>query len=99
MRNKIDLIENEEEKKKLEEDTKNFCEENEFVKSFLTSAKENINVNESLDFFLEHVIHRLTDYLKQGKEDINNMEYRKSVRLTQAGAIPIEEQNAKKSCC
>jgi hypothetical protein len=52
-----------------------------------------------LDFFLEHVIHRLTDYLKQGKEDINNMEYRKSVRLTQAGAIPIEEQNAKKSCC
>jgi small GTP-binding protein len=99
LRNKIDLIEDEEEKKKLEEDTKNFCEENEFVKSFLTSAKENINVNESLDFFLEHVIHRLTDYLKQGKEDINNMEYRKSVRLTQAGAIPIEEQNAKKSCC
>lgn len=99
LRNKVDMIENEEEKQKLEEDTKNFCDENEFVKSFLTSAKENININESLDFLLDHVIQRLNDYLNQGKEDINNIEYRKSVRLTQNGVIPIEEQKAKKKCC
>ena len=53
IRNKVDMIENEEEKQKLEEETKNFCDENEFVKSYLTSAKENINVNESLDFFFK----------------------------------------------
>ena len=99
LRNKVDMIENEEEKKKLEEDTKSFCDENEFVKSFLTSAKENININESLDFLLDHVIQRLNDYLNQGKENINSIEYRKSVRLTQNGAIPIEEQKAKKKCC
>ena len=99
LRNKVDMIENEEKKQKLEEETKDFCEENEFIKSFLTSAKDNINVSESLDFFLDHIIQRLNDYLKQGKEDINNIEYRQSVRLTQNGAVPIEEQVAKKKCC
>ena len=99
LRNKVDMIENEEEKQKLEEETKNFCEENEFIKSFLTSAKDNINVNESLEFFLDHIIQRLSDYIKQGKEDINNIEYRQSVRLTQNGAVPLEEQDAKKKCC
>ena len=99
LRNKVDMIENEEEKQKLEEETKNFCEENEFIKSFLTSAKDNINVNESLEFFLDHIIQRLNDYIKQGKEDINNIEYRQSVRLTQNGAVPLEEQDAKKKCC
>ena len=86
-------------KKKLEEETKTFCDENEFVKSFLTSAKDNINVNESLEFLLDHVIQRLKDYLKEGKEDVNNIEYRKSVRLTQDGAIPLDEQKEKKKCC
>jgi small GTP-binding protein len=99
LRNKVDMIENDDDKKKLEEETKTFCDENEFVKSFLTSAKDNINVNESLEFFLDHVIQRLKDYLKEGKEDVNNIEYRKSVRLTQDGAIPLDEQKEKKKCC
>ena len=99
IRNKVDMVENEEDRQKFEEETKQFCDENDFVKSFLTSAKENTNVNESLDFFLEHIIQRLNDYLKQGKEDINSMEYRHTVRLSQAGAVPIEEQKAKKKCC
>ena len=64
------MIENEEEKQKLEEETKNFCDENEFIKSYLTSAKDNINVNESLEFFLDHIIQRLNDYLKQGLENM-----------------------------
>ena len=93
------MIENDEEKTKLEEETKKFCEENEFVKCFLTSAKDNININESMDFFLEHIIKRLIDYLKEGNENINNTEFRKSVRLTQDGAVPIEEQREKKKCC
>lgn len=99
IRNKIDIIENEDDKKKIEEETKNFCEENDFINSFLTSAKDNINVNESLEFFLEHITKRLEDYLKQGNEDINNMEYRQSVRISQKGAIPEEEQREKKKCC
>ena len=99
IRNKIDIIEKEDDKKKIEEETKNFCEENDFINSFLTSAKDNINVNESLEFFLEHITKRLEDYLKQGNEDINNMEYRQSVRISQKGAIPEEEQREKKKCC
>lgn len=99
IRNKIDILENDDDKKQLEEETNTFCEENEFTKFFLTSAKDNINVKESIDFFTEHIIQRLEDYLKQGKEDINNMEYRQSVRLTQKGIIPEDEQRAKKACC
>ena len=99
LRNKVDMIENEEDKIKFEEETKQFCEENEFVKSYLTSAKENINVNESIDFFLEHILQRLVDYLQEGNENINSTENRESVRLSQNGAIPLREQNEKKKCC
>lgn len=61
------MIDNMEEKSKLEEDAKTLADEKEFMKYFL---KENINVKESLDF-LGHVIQRLNIYLKKGKEDIN----------------------------
>ena len=44
-----------------------------------------------MSFLLDHIIQRLNDYLKQGNEDKNNIEYRQSVRLSQAGAVPIEE--------
>jgi Ras-related protein Rab-32 len=99
IRNKIDILENDDEKKQIEEETKTFCEENEFIKFFLTSAKDDINVKESIDFFTGHIIQRLEDYLKQGNEDINSMEYRQSVRLTQNGIIPEDEQRAKRGCC
>ncbi len=99
IRNKIDIIENDEEKKNLEENTKSFGEENEFINYFLTSAKENINIKESITYFLDHIIQRLLNYLNQGKKDINNMENRQSVRISEKGAIPQEEQIAKKKCC
>ena len=73
------MLKNDDEKKRFEEETNTFCEENEFIKFFLTGAKDNINIKESIEFFTEHIIQRMEDYLKQGKEDINNMEYRQSV--------------------
>ena len=103
IRNKIDMIEDDEEKKNLEENTKNFAEENEFINYFLTSAKDNINIQESIDYFLDHILKRIIDYLNQneGKEDIkvDNLENRQSVRLSKGGAIPQEEQQAKRKCC
>ena len=93
LRNKVDMVEDEEKKKEFEEETKNFCDENEFVKSFLTSAKENINVNESMSFLLDHIIQRLNDYLKQGNEDKNNIEYFSCNKYNN----PISEQAIKTS--
>ena len=99
IRNKIDMIEDDEEKKNLEEETKAFGEENEFINYFLTSAKDNINVKESIAYLLDHVIQRLLNYLNQGLKDTNSMEIRQSVRLSKKGEIPQEEQEAKKKCC
>lgn len=100
VQNKIDLI-SEEEKQKIESDSKNFCEENEFVHYFLTSAKENININESMNYLLDHVINRLLSFVNQGnKEAIDDNNERKSVRLTSGEqAFGAGAEDIKKSCC
>lgn len=99
IQNKIDLIEEEEKIKKIEEHSKKFYTENEFENCFLCSAKTNINVEESMNFFLEHIIKRLITYLNEGNEDINTIEYRKSIRLSNSGASSKDSELDKKKCC
>ena len=67
LRNKIDTIKSEKEKESLEKETKIFSEENEFDLYGLTSALEDINVQESINSFVEHIINRLNQYLSKGK--------------------------------
>ena len=63
--NKIDLIEDDEDKKKIEEKTKEMAQNFGFLKYFLTSAKEGINVDESMKFLLEYIIERMVDFCNE----------------------------------
>ena len=63
--NKIDLIEDDEDKKKIEEKTKEMSKNFGFLKYFLTRAKEGINVDESMKFLLEYIIERMVDFCNE----------------------------------
>ena len=95
MRNKIDLIQTEEEKESIEKETKIFCDEKGFDLYSITSALENINVKEGIDSFFKHVIERLERYLNKG----NNIAGRESVKLNQNVGVRGKEQQNSKKCC
>ena len=95
LRNKIDLIQTEQEKESIEKETKIFCEEKGFDLYSLTSALENINVKEGIDSFFKYVIERLERYLS--KE--NKVTGRESVKLNQNVGVRGKEQQNSKKCC
>ena len=90
LRNKIDKLKTEEEKESLEKETKIFSQENEFDLYALTSALNDINVKESINSFVEHIIDRLNRYLNKG----NTISDRESIRLK--NNVGIREQKRKK---
>ena len=92
LRNKIDKLKTEEEKESLEKETKIFSQENEFDLYALTSALNDINVKESINSFVEHIIDRLNRYLNKG----NTISDRESIRLK--NKVGIREQKRKKCC-
>ena len=87
LRNKIDKLKTEEEK-----ETKIFSQENEFDLYALTSALNDINIKESINSFVEHIIDRLNRYLNKG----NTISDRESIRLK--NNVGIREQKRKKCC-
>ena len=93
LRNKIDTIKSEKEKESLEKETKIFSEENDFDLYGLTSALEDINVQESINPFVEHIINRLDQYLSKG----NTISDRDTVKLRRNSGI--RRQNRSKKCC
>ena len=54
--NKIDLIRNEDDKVNVDNRTKTICKDYGFLNYFLTSAKEGININESMKFLIEYFV-------------------------------------------
>ena len=93
LRNKIDTIKSEKEKESLEKETKIFSEENEFDLYGLTSALEDINVQESINSFVEHIINRLNQYLSKG----NTISDRDTIKIRNHSGI--RRRNGNKKCC
>ena len=93
LRNKIDTIKSEKEKENLEKETKTFSEENEFDLYGLTSALEDINVQESINSFVEHIINRLNQYLSKG----NTISDRDTIKIRNHSGI--RRRNGNKKCC
>jgi small GTP-binding protein len=93
LRNKIDTIKSEKEKESLEKETKTFSEENEFDLYGLTSALEDINVQESINSFVEHIINRLNQYLSKG----NTISDRDTIKIRNHSGI--RRRSGNKKCC
>ena len=98
VQNKIDLIENREEFKKVEEETKNICENNSFEKYFMASAKQNINIEESMNFLIEKIIERLEKFAESGKIIFNEQKRSNTIKLNNEDDEPVKVRKEKKCC-
>ncbi len=95
--NKIDLID-QEERTNIDNRTKEICEKYGFLNYFLTSAKEGINVDESMKFLIEYIIEKLYKFSKE-----NGLEFgqrrKDSLFLKHEEQNNIIRQNESNKCC
>ena len=94
--NKIDLIEDDEDKKKIEEKTKEMSKNFGFLNYFLTSAKEGINVDESMKFLLEYIIERMVDFCNESGVEFGQKR-KDSIRLKDIKNTLRKREN--NNCC
>ena len=66
VQNKIDLVN--ENDAKNDASLKDFALKNNFVKSFRTSVKKNIGVNETMDFFIGYIVDKINEMKKKKSE-------------------------------
>ena len=96
VQNKIDLIENEEDFDKVEDETKNIYENNSFEKYFMTSVKQNINVGEAMNFLIGIIINRLEKFAERGNVVFNEQKKRETIRIETRESIRKKDE---KKCC
>jgi hypothetical protein len=81
----------------------NFAKENNFINFFRTSVKENINVNETMDFLISNIIDRMEKFNNRKTEKVNNFD-KPTIKLTSPQkttdmkALQIKKQNECSSC-
>ncbi len=96
--NKIDLLSDDE---KLKDDPEliDFAQTNEFINCFRTSAKEGININESMSFLIKDIIDKMEKMNQSGKNVFSTE--RQNVVLNQD--IHTQSSNVKRkkdgTCC
>ena len=93
VQNKVDLIESREEFEKIENETKNVCEMNNFDKYFMTSVKQSVNVEEAMSFLIDKIIERLEKHAEDGNIIFNDQKKRETIRIRNSNV------NDKKTCC
>ena len=71
VQNKIDLVN--ENDAKNDASLKDFALKNNFVKSFRTSVKKNIGVNETMDFFIGYIVDKINEMKKKKSEQKKNI--------------------------
>ena len=96
IRNKIDLLENEDNNDD-EEEMKDFCEKNNFLKCFKTSAKTGTNIEEAMMFLIGNIVDKLEKISLSGN---NPFEKRESLVLdNNKHKESNKENNNNNGCC
>ena len=74
---------------------KKIAEDNQFLGYYLTSVKENVNVEEPIKFLIENIVDRLEKYYSEGNNNFNESKGRKTYTLEK------NNKNKKKDggCC
>ena len=97
IRNKVDLLEENNEKDDDEEMIKDFCEKNKFLKCFKTSAKTGINIEEAMLFLISNIVDKLEKINVSGN---NPFEKRESIVLDNNKNKEINKENDNNiGCC
>ena len=97
IRNKIDLLENEDNNDD-EEEMKDFCEKNSFLRCFKTSAKTGTNIDEAMNFLISTIIDKMESLAQNGNNPFE--QDRKSMVLqTNKHAERDNKDNNSMGCC
>ena len=96
VQNKIDLIEEKKDLDEIENKTKDLAEQNEFIKYFLTSVKENVNVEETMNYLIGNIIDRLEEYSKNGGNVFSDQRRNSNITLRETSSNGKDKKN---NCC
>ena len=96
--NKIDLIKDKTELEEITNNTKKVSEDNKFTNFFMTSVKENIKVDETMNFLIGNIIDRLEVYAATGVEVFSDQVKRQTIRL-QSSDFKDNEKPKSGGCC
>ena len=97
IQNKVDLIEEKEKLDEIEAQTKELAENNEFEKYFMTSVKDNINIEETMNYFIEYIVERLEEYAQNGGEVFFDQRRKSSITLNNSSIV--SKGDPKNNCC
>ena len=95
--NKIDLIE-EKEKDNVDKRTKEISENYGFLNYFLTSAKEDINIDKSMKYIVEYIIEKMNKFSNENKVEFGQKR-KDSVRLKIEKHNKPVRKNERNRCC
>ena len=97
IRNKIDLLEENNENDNDEDMIKDFCEKNKFLKCFKTSAKTGTNIEEAMLFLISNIVDKMEKISTSGN---NPFEKRESIVLdNDKHKEKNKENNNNLGCC
>ena len=96
IRNKIDLLENEDNNDD-EEQMKEFCEKNKFLRCFKTSAKTGTNIDEAMNFLISTIIDKMEKLVQSGSNPFEKD--RKSMVLQSSKHSENSKENNGMGCC
>ena len=96
IRNKVDLLENEDNNDD-EEQTKKFCDDHGFLRYFKTSAKTGSNIEEAMNFLISTIIDKMEKLAESGANPFEKD--RKSLVLQPSKHNEEAEKNNSMGCC
>ena len=96
IRNKIDLLENEDNNDD-EEEMKEFCEKHKFLRCFKTSAKTGTNIDEAMNFLISTIIDKMEALVQSGSNPFEKD--RKSMVLQSSKHSENSKENNGMGCC
>ena len=96
IRNKIDLLENEDNNDD-EEQIKEFCEKNKFLRCYKTSAKTGTNIDEAMNFLISTIIDKMEALVQSGSNPFEKD--RKSMVLQSSKHSENNKENNGMGCC
>ena len=97
IQNKIDLLEGDKDYlNNAMNESQKLVDNGEFIGYFMTSVKENINIDEPIKFLIDNIIDRLDKFQSSGNHDYNVSKMRNTYRLENNNK---KDKNKKDGCC
>ena len=99
IQNKVDLIENDKEYLNIAmNDSQKLVDNGDFIGYYMSSVKENINIEEPIKFLIDNIIDRLEKYHANENNDLKESKARKTYRLENNNKKD-KDKNKKDGCC